>query len=166
MASADDAEADLDGAVAGAAFRVGHIVDQADLALGRIEHERLDERVSRARRGHLAMRHDHVEKPVDHAFEFALRRVDQVVVGFAGADDELLDPLQHVTGGGTTATGLAHDGVEDLGPARLGRHVLGRRCGTGRAGDGLDVSHNCCGHEDHLLIACSVSSTGVAALAI
>lgn len=123
--SADDADRDLDPAVARAAGLVTVVVEESGLVPLRVEEEPFQECVRTALGGGLAVLDDHVGEAVRRAAHLDDGRVVGLVVGRAAVADDHLGPCDDVAGLRAGALGLGHDRIEDL--------------GLGRAhGDGLD----------------------------
>jgi hypothetical protein len=152
--SADDAEADLHGAVTGRAGLVALVVQDRRLVQFRPEQELSDEVGRAARLGSGAVGHDLVEDLVLRADHLHVRGVDRLVVGGTRASDESVDPVDRAVGERRGAAGLGHDGLDgslagatggDLLPG--GDHPLDGQ--ATQAGEEFAES----GHKDHLHFA-------------
>ena len=113
--SADDADGDLDLAVARAAGLVTVVVEESGLVPLRVEEEPLQERVRAPLGGGLAVLDDLVGDAVRRAAHLDHGRVVGAVVGRTAVADDLLGPRDDVASLRAGAVGLGHDRVEDLG---------------------------------------------------
>ena len=111
---AEDADGDLERAVGGRALLVAVVVQERELALGRVEQRVLQRLVSRAGGGDGAVLHDHVEDLVlDALHVVGARELPGVVVDTCRLDVPV-EPGDGGLGVGLGAAGLVEGLLDDL----------------------------------------------------